>query len=75
MSPMKFQQYVQRETAYSPAIKVSSRVGNILLQEVIIDPGAECNIMDLETAEKVIQNTSSLVLCTDRNQMSVTGIT
>jgi hypothetical protein len=31
--------------------------------------------MDLDTAEKIIQNTRSLVLCTDRNQMSVTGVT
>jgi hypothetical protein len=66
MPPMDFR-YVQCKITYSPAIKVSSWIRNILVNEVIIYPGVECNIM----AETAIQNTRRLVLAMINALMSL----
>jgi hypothetical protein len=69
--PMEFQQYAQSKTTYSQAIKASSWIRNILLHEVIIYLGVECNIMDLEMGETAIQNTRRLVLAMINASMSL----
>jgi hypothetical protein len=73
MTPVEFQQYVRRETAYSPVFKIPVRVSNQLTQEIIVDPGAECNVIDMENAQKIIESTG-LILKKDRNYIQVSGV-
>jgi hypothetical protein len=75
MSEAEFEEYVNtRQRPMSPAIKLAAWVGNLLFQDVLADIGADCNLMDMETALKIVACTPAVYLRTDRNNVTITGV-
>jgi hypothetical protein len=75
MSDSEFEEYMQRRhRPVSPAIKLAAWVGNLLFQDVLCDIGADCNLMDMETAKKIVACTPGVFLRTDRNDVTITGV-
>jgi hypothetical protein len=75
MTPGQFEKYMQERLNFSPAIKLAGWIGGYLMQEILVDIGAECNLVDEGTAKLIIEATPNLRgLLTDRNSMSITGV-
>jgi hypothetical protein len=75
ITPGQFEKYMQDRLSFSPAIKLAGWIGGYLMQEILVDIGAECNLIDEGTAKLIIEATPSFSgLLTDRNSMSITGV-
>jgi hypothetical protein len=58
MTETEFAEYEsKRKTQISPAFKVAAYLGEFFFDEVLIDIGADCNLIDRETANKVVRAT------------------
>jgi hypothetical protein len=56
MSDEEFDKYnVDEKKQVSPAIKVGAYLGDFFIQEILVDIGADCNLVDLKTAKKIIK--------------------
>jgi len=75
MSEEEFDKYnADQKKQVSPAIKVGAYLGKHFFQEILVDIGADCNLVDLNTAKKIIEKTKNCKLHTDRNEMTITGV-
>ena len=75
MSEEEIDKYnVDQKKQVSPAIKVGAYLGKYFFQEILVDIGADCNLVDLNTAKKIIKKTKKCKLHTDRNKITITGV-
>jgi hypothetical protein len=75
MSDGEFQKSTaNQKKQISPAIKVGAYLGGYFFQEILVDIGADCNLIDLHTANKIIEATEGCELRTDRNEVTITGV-
>jgi len=75
MSEEEFNKYnANRKKQILPAIKVGAYLGEYFFQEILVDIGADCNLIDLTTAKKIIEMTKDCALRTDRNEVTITGV-
>ena len=75
MSEEEFDKYnADQKKQVSPAIKVGAYLGKHFFQEILVDIGADCNLVDLNTTKKIIEKTENCKLRTDRNEVTITGV-
>jgi len=74
MTTEELEKYVRQKTTYSPAFKLAGWIGGHLMQDILVDPGAECNLIDEGSAQKILRKNKRLELHTDRNEMTITGV-
>ena len=75
MSEEEFDKYnADQKKQVSPGIKVGAYLGKHFFQEILVDIGADCNLVDLNTAKKIIEKTENCKLHTDRNGVTITGV-
>jgi len=75
MSEEEFDRFnANQKKQISPAIKVGAFLGEYFFQEILVDIGADCNLIDLHTAKKIIGSTKDCALRTDRNEITITGV-
>jgi len=66
MSEEEFDRFnANQKKQISPAIKVGAYLGEYFFQEILVDIGADCNLIDLHTAKKIIGSTKDCALRTD----------
>ena len=63
MSEEEFDRYnTNQKKQISLAIKVSAYLGEYYFQEILVDIGVDCNLIDLHTAKKIIRMTKDCAL-------------
>jgi hypothetical protein len=66
ISDGEFQKYTtNQKKQISLAIKVGAYLGGYFFQEILVDIGADCNLIDLHTAKKIFEVTEGCQLRTD----------
>jgi hypothetical protein len=75
MTDGEFDKYTaNQKKQISLAIKVGAYLGGYFFQEILVDIGADCNLIDLLTARKIIEATEGCELRTDRSEVTITGV-
>jgi len=75
MSDEEFDRYnANQRKQISPAIKVGAYLGEYFFQEILVDIEADCNLIDLTTAKKIMEKTKDCTLRMDWNEVTITGV-
>jgi len=53
---------------------VGGYLGEYFFQEILVDIGTDCNLVDLNTAKKIIEKTKKCKLHTEWNEVTITGV-
>jgi transposase InsO family protein len=75
MTENEFAEYEsKRKKQISPAFKLAAYLGGLFFDEVLVDIGADCNLIDLETAKRIVRATEGSLIRTDKNSTTITGV-